>query len=157
MPTVDELVENYNNQVKTMQDQMQTAMKDLFKTFFAENPQVKELVWTQYTPYFNDGDECIFLVNDMYYDIKDVNEEEDDDDDCCDEDRYRGSTYKYRNKTNPFEELSTEQFQQLDEQVCAFVTSINKLPDNVFKATFGDHVRVIARSTGFEVQDYEHE
>lgn len=33
---------------------------------FTRYPDLQELYWTQYTPYFNDGDECIFSVHDLY-------------------------------------------------------------------------------------------
>lgn len=49
---------------------------------------VKGIVWTQYTPFFNDGDECIFSVNTPYLVpvIKDVfvNEEDEGEDSYAD-------------------------------------------------------------------------
>jgi hypothetical protein len=39
---------------------------EVFEQFFAENPNVGGVVWTQYTPYFNDGDECVFRVSGKY-------------------------------------------------------------------------------------------
>jgi hypothetical protein len=41
--------------------------KELMKNFFIEFPEVKCVGWTQYTPYFNDGDTCEFSVNDAYF------------------------------------------------------------------------------------------
>ena len=37
---------------------------DLIKKIF-ENKNIKVIYWTQYTPFFNDGEECIFRVNDL--------------------------------------------------------------------------------------------
>ena len=37
---------------------------DLIKKIF-ENKNIKSIYWTQYTPFFNDGEECIFRVNDL--------------------------------------------------------------------------------------------
>jgi hypothetical protein len=45
----------------------QVLVSDLFKDFFARHGEkVYAVHWTQYTPYFNDGDECEFRVNDIY-------------------------------------------------------------------------------------------
>jgi hypothetical protein len=32
------------------------AMRAAFSSFFAANPDITKITWTQYTPYFNDGD-----------------------------------------------------------------------------------------------------
>lgn len=32
------------------------------RELFQRIPEIEEFSWTQYTPYFNDGDECIFGV-----------------------------------------------------------------------------------------------
>jgi hypothetical protein len=38
------------------------ALLVAFAEQFAANPAVKCMIWTQYTPYFNDGDPCTFRV-----------------------------------------------------------------------------------------------
>lgn len=38
---------------------------------FAKYPELKTISWTQYTPYFNDGDPCTFRANTEYPDIND--------------------------------------------------------------------------------------
>lgn len=39
-----------------------------FKELLAKRDDVQEVSWTQYTPYFNDGDECVFGVNELVVD-----------------------------------------------------------------------------------------
>lgn len=71
---------------------------ELFKAFFEENPEIHSIQWTQYTPYFNDGDECVFEVNDTTYNRStfkessewDADSDEDDEDDI---DYYEGSPF----------------------------------------------------------------
>lgn len=74
---------------KRLEDDIRNFGKEAFseylKDFFEQNPGVQKIQWTQYTPYFNDGDECVFryysaqvkLVGDKeykdYYDIDDKN------------------------------------------------------------------------------------
>lgn len=66
---VKELAEFNDNYKKVRADfveQLRPQFSAAFDQFFNENPNVGGVQWTQYTPYFNDGDECIFRVNDMY-------------------------------------------------------------------------------------------
>lgn len=37
-----------------------------FEEFFTKHNDVDAVRWSQYTPYFNDGDTCTFSVNDWY-------------------------------------------------------------------------------------------
>jgi hypothetical protein len=41
-------------------------IEQLFRDMFDTLPEVKTATWTQYTPYFNDGDACVFGVNSCY-------------------------------------------------------------------------------------------
>lgn len=49
------------------EEKIRTTLRPLFDEFFRQYPQVYALTWTQYTPYFNDGEECTFRVHDLYY------------------------------------------------------------------------------------------
>lgn len=82
MSKVNELLENalsFKKELdKTMQeafDKGKTLLSEALKAIFEEYPQIESISWTQYTPYFNDGDSCEFSVN--TWDIE-LNEEEDD-------------------------------------------------------------------------------
>ena len=59
----DTLLNEQRELQKKFQAQGQALFKETFKEFFDNNPGIKAVVWTQYTPYFNDGDECVFRVN----------------------------------------------------------------------------------------------
>ena len=39
---------------------------DLQKEIFTKYPELESFGWSQYTPYFNDGDTCIFSANDVH-------------------------------------------------------------------------------------------
>ena len=55
------------NEQEELRKKFQTTAQELFKEttkeFFSDNPAITAVVWTQYTPYFNDGDTCEFSVN----------------------------------------------------------------------------------------------
>jgi ArsR family metal-binding transcriptional regulator len=70
MSKIDELQKN----VALFKEQLDQVMKEAFEkgrlllsealtAVFEEYPQVESISWTQYTPYFNDGDACEFSVN----------------------------------------------------------------------------------------------
>lgn len=65
MSSLQHLIEQTKLLKAKMQAEGQDALKEAFSSFFAAHPQARAIVWTQYTPYFNDGDACTFSVNEM--------------------------------------------------------------------------------------------
>jgi len=59
----DRLAEK-RDEIKKLQDQVSKDVKvlfnDGFKEIFESCPELVGVRWTQYTPYFNDGDACNF-------------------------------------------------------------------------------------------------
>lgn len=51
---------------KQMEQTAKDAFSEMSADFFAENPKIVSFGWTQYTPYWNDGDECVFSANTDY-------------------------------------------------------------------------------------------
>lgn len=51
---------------KEMSEMGQESIFDLFKDFFAKHPEITGIQWSQYTPYFNDGEPCVFSVGSDY-------------------------------------------------------------------------------------------
>jgi hypothetical protein len=43
--------------------QNQSLLKQAVKSLFAANPNLESFSWTEYTPYWNDGDACTFSTN----------------------------------------------------------------------------------------------
>lgn len=148
---IKELVKEMEAFRKEYQKKGQSVLKKAFKTFFNEHPDIKTITWAQYTPYFNDGDECIFSLKDAYCskmklteaDISDPYDLDGYEEDESDEVRLQGNGgYKYDSKQRRAVEKFMEQMSQLDD---------------IFKELFDDHVWVIATEDGFEVHEYEHE
>lgn len=51
---------------KVMEDTAKGLFTEMSTDLFAENPTLMSFGWTQYTPYFNDGEECVFRCNGRY-------------------------------------------------------------------------------------------
>lgn len=117
--------------------EMAICTTDLFKTdlpkLFQDFPTLESISWTQYTPYFMDGDPCEFGVN--------------IDCDCI---RING-VYGY-DKSDEDLEFHEKVFDQ-------FIKIIEDVTNDVFLQLFGDHAQVtISRSSkGIIVEPCEHD
>ena len=116
----------------------------LFGEFFSAAPEVKTVVWEQYTPYFNDGDPCVFRVYDPSFSSKlpeeikgDMNEYGNSEDGWLD-------TYKNRSN-NPAFEYFRENFARAE----------------VVLESLGDHSRVLVTNGDdgikIHVEEYYHD
>lgn len=63
LDAINDTIKSLQDLRKTLMTQAQEGIKLAFEQFLTAFPQVKTIVWTQYTSYFNDGDECEFSVN----------------------------------------------------------------------------------------------
>jgi hypothetical protein len=74
--------DDLNAQIKEAQKEMSNKSKGLIeavaKQFLDKCPEVTGIHWTQFTPYFNDGESCEFSVNDYCFHIL-----EGEDDEIC--------------------------------------------------------------------------
>lgn len=132
---------------KQIQEEAAQAVKDIaapgFKLFMDEHPEIAAIRWEQYTPYFNDGDPCVFRVGELYYKLVGGDE--------------TGGDYG-----DGFEYLSTyrkpEGFmdQQWVKDLKELGSAISGAKDEML-AAFGDHVRVIVTKEGVDVEEYEHD
>jgi hypothetical protein len=121
-------------------EQAKAILAPGLQEFMAEHPEVKAIGWTQYTPYFNDGEECTFGVNDLHASMSD----ERDDDVGGD-----GWEYLYGKTTKGFSQKSWDDLLKLQEALGGAEPEL--------KAAFGDHVRVIVTRDGIDVEEYEHD
>lgn len=147
-------------QIKALQAEAAEQIKPLLQQFITDNPQVSKVFWTQYTPYFNDGDTCEFRLNDIQFLFGDDEADEDDEGyysfGNAIENGQRG--YRYDGKFEPSEWLPTlEQCSVETQAACeALQEELSGLED-ALKTLFGDHVKVIVTKDGVEVEEYDHD
>lgn len=145
---------------KRIEDEGEDALKELFKNFFQVHPGVEAVTWTQYTPYFNDGEPCTFGVNGMSVifgtvqeddggaeGAEDVDEDEDEDEEYEDDEDEEGlESWDLSRSPDPVMKALGEELKKLES-----------VPDDIMESVFGDHVKVKATRAGFDVTDYEHD
>ena len=132
------LVQDYDAKVKAMRDELSNEFKTQFKTIsteiFAKYPEILKFGWTQYTPYFNDGDPCVFHYNAMYV--------------CTDPETADGSIYEW-------EEMYGSNAKKYPE--LAEFEKVLSSSEDILLAMFGDHVQVTVTPVGIDVDEYEHD
>lgn len=131
------ILNNINNLVQEFQDkkiqlvnQLKVEFPNLFTHIFEKYPNLEAFQWNQYTPYFNDGDECTFGVNECYY-IK------------CTEDEELVEVYEKDGYTNIAEDINKILF---------------KIDDDSMRTMFGDHVEIELYKDGkIKIDEYDHD
>ena len=166
--TIEQEIDALNTERKELQEKYQSKMqehlKKLTKTFFEQNPQVTAIIWTQYTPYFNDGDTCEFGRNDFTVTNCPLNELHD-----VSYGEYEGENedvfvvenfdwlFNPRNTYSKEEREKVKKAEVNTDSVKKFINILESIDDDVYLETFGDHVKVIATAEGFSVDDYSHD
>jgi hypothetical protein len=123
------------------------GIKEFFDPIFAANPALKAVKWTQYTPYFNDGEPCVFSVNDPYVLLDGVAEDAGD----------YGDGYLASFELKHYDRESPERKARLDA-----LPQLNwdfELPDSaILEQIFGDHTEITVNRDGTVTQeDHEHD
>lgn len=115
-----------------------------------DDPHVTEFGWRQYTPYFNDGEPCVFGVNGLW-----VRTDADDPDD--DPDELECSSFS-RHPTLG-KDVTREPWQEgLARNAAALDTALDDGEfDEVLLEAFGDHAEITVRRTGITIDSYEHD
>lgn len=143
---IDSFVAEFEEQKKQFSVKMQGEFKKMVTEFFDACPDVKSIVWVQYTPYFNDGSPCVFGIGDVTFSNADPEnvspwgELEDE------EEGLWAASYGYK------EYLAEPQAEYCDK----FSRMVNQL-DGVMQEMFGDHVRINVTREGFDVEEYIHD
>jgi hypothetical protein len=165
---------------KKLSEAGEEAVKDAFKDVFDKFPEISEIAWCQYTPYFNDGDPCYFSVHD--FDVRLGSSE--DMDAKIKAKRAEAKSAEEAGNQELAESLEAEaedlqeQADELEDsygygeslyvlgrsndprvkEVVAAVKSLaNELPSDVLEVVFGDHVRITATRKGFSITEKDHD
>jgi hypothetical protein len=154
--TFDKLIEEQKALRAKFQETAQSLFKETTKQFFDNNPAVTAIHWTQYTPYFNDGETCVFSVGEVYFtnanseqmeDITRWGEYEGEDEEVWSETSWG---FKYHKDKN-YEGVNLDDVAKFSALVSGYEMQ------EVMQEMFGDHVRVIASRAGFDIDECDHD
>jgi len=160
----EELLEKQRALRSEFQVAAQAMFKETFKEFWELNPAIKTVRWVQYTPYFNDGEPCVFGVGDVYFsniegeeleNLSHYGEYEGEDETLWSESSYafgNGHAYykEFHNKLVP----GTYDMNSIKE-LSTLIQSGDM--EEIMETMFEDHVCVTATREGFDVTEYDHD
>jgi len=150
--TIDSFIQEYNDFRSAFQKRAQEKFKEVFKEFWEENPRINTVVWTQYAPYFNDGEPCVFSIHTITFsnatepdDISDLNWEE-----------YNGETegiwacgdWNIKDIAKEHQGVNLESAKILSRLI------YSDPMEDVLQDMFGSDNRVVATREGFTSEDY---
>ncbi len=150
MKSFDALNEKLAEMQKKFTEEGSKLFEEICKEVFEAYPELYSFSWTQYTPYFADGDECIFGVNEVsrINGFSDYDEDEEEDQ----------TTESGEALFNIFEGYSYDGKNRETKIVKELNKFIQSAPDDILKAIYGDHCRVtIYRDKAVNVEEYEHD
>lgn len=159
----------YQEFIKQQQVEMLAAAEGLFTAVFDNFDFVEAIVWTQYTPGFNDGDPCEFGVHDFYVMGKGYLES-DEVGEYAEENEHRieieEPNYALKRKANgeSLDEWDVARLAAWDELLETYgedtIKSLNKalaalqgLPDEIYES-FGEGL-VVASREGIDLYEYD--
>jgi len=141
------------------------AVGKVLAPFFEKFFEVKSVRWTQYTPYFNDGDSCEFSVHEAtigipndkldLFGLKADDAEEYEQDDNDSETTYYSdyNLHRYEGRTKKY---STPRAEELHDALVQINSTFSQLED-VLQGAFGDHVVVTAFRDKIDVEEHSHD
>lgn len=130
-----------------VKDEGRVLLHDALKAIFDGHPELEAVKWSQYTPYFNDGDACEFSVNEPRF-------------------RTAGAPDDVGDYEDGFWDAPWGDYNAMwhgpSEPIATAVKALGGVltdptMEEVLLAVFGDHVEVTATRDGVEVEEYSHD
>lgn len=174
LETIKAKISEINAKKQELVADLRKDFAPMLKPLFEKSKgKIKSFGWTQYTPYFNDGDSCEFGVN---FDYPNINGVDYDDIENINKGIYKQITddniieHKEFNKTKGYHWYVDKQVGQdgyfpnpdydyeLVSIIDDFKSALSDIDSEFLKELFGDHVLVTVNDDGtIETEEYEHD
>lgn len=130
-----------------MKETAKEAFREAASVLFSDHTDLVKFSWTQYTPYFNDGDACEFGTHTEYpYIYMAGDNADEDDDDEPEEFSTRLVEKKSPSERTPYENAGM-----------AVVEFLKTFDEQTYLEMFGDHMKVVVTRDSVEVDEYDHD
>lgn len=150
MKEIQEFLERYKEHKREFARQIKEIFSQYVQSILTDDSPITVIRWTQYTPYFNDGDPCTFSVHDPYFsNAKDI-------------DSITAFGYYDGEETEVWSEevwclktkVRADILKELEEFSRLIQDSDMREP---MQDMFGDHVAVTITRDGITVTDIDHD
>lgn len=117
---------------KQLVEELRKEFPQMFVELFNKSKCIESVSWTQYTPYFNDGEECVFSANTDWLDLN-------------------GEDYYSRDEIEGWDKTEEAIIQEIKNV-------LGSIPEDFFRELFGDHAQITLKKNGdIIVTEYEHD
>lgn len=150
-----------NSQINELKKEALKISENIFDDFrhhiFSKYQQLESFGWTQYTPYFNDGEACIFYANTDYLIIN--GEYAEDSNWFNKENVINWGQWNRDLKIHEgrVEEPNTNYNEELVNAYNEIVSFLSNFDNDFYLSKFGDHAEVIVTKTGVNISDCDHD
>lgn len=153
MTTTKERFGEAKAKMRAAQEEARAVARDAFKEgaaeLFAAHPKLDSIGWSQYTPYFNDGDACVFSA---HIDEPDINGEASYDSAAIHPTHYAPAEGGYARVPNPSYDP------ELGAAYEATREFLGSFDSSDYLELFGDHMKVVLHRDGaLDIDEYEHD
>lgn len=140
-------LDEFNAKKVKLVEELRTEFPNILKPLFEKSKLIESIGWTQYTPYFNDGNSCEFGVNEVSF----INGEDLYDIEWYD---WRVQYEKYHAELTKEGNTNFEECKIIEE----FKSLLDTIPNDFYEDLFGDHVQVTIHKDGrIDVEEYDHD
>jgi len=166
-----------------LSEDSQALFNESLQEIFDNNPDFNSFAWTQYTPYFNDGDSCDFSAHTDYIYINDEEEEtsfydvetdlkelkkkdkvikslQKEIEELIKQGKKEEDNWEIKHNKDRIEKLNNLNIEEVEKRY-NFMKDIEDLMKNmdqdVLETMFGDHVKVVVTRDGAETERYDHD
>lgn len=160
-------IEEFEVKKNQLLEELRKQFPLMFQPLMSKLKTIDSIGWTQYTPYFNDGESCVFGVNIDYltinreydlYETFDYNKLET-------EEQLEASNLLSKLLGNPLKNLGDKGYHLKSEYDIEDIITLveikeilNNIPKDFYQDLFGDHVRVTINKDGsIDVTEYDHD
>lgn len=146
-----------------LNEKIQANFHELAKGLFAEYEELKSFGWTQYTPYFNDGESCEFSSNHTDPFINGFDEYSDEAWGYFDNGQEEGINIfeNYQTRKTTYEggkQVPNPTYNERSGKIYNAVKDfLNIFDEEDYEALFGDHTSVVVTNDWIETQELEHD
>lgn len=147
-------IEEFDKKKSELLAELKNDFAPMLTPLFEKHPKIKSISWNQYTPYFNDGDECTFSTNFDYVKINGLDEDDDNSQLDWRIEYYLKGDEKYANILSENPNIDLDIYHGAEE----FKKLLSSIPDDFYKSLFGDHQEITINSDGsIDIEEYEHD
>lgn len=154
--------------IDALKNELLTAPREKFKKMadeqlFNKYDELKNFSWAQYTPYFNDGEDCEFKVNLYSLAINGFNEDNYDEDEDEVFGVIEGVNIMMMAQKNIWSYSESKRIENPDydvkySKIVNDVTNfISSFDEDDLKFLFGDHVEIRLTNEKITIDKYDHE